>query len=106
MTRYEGLELATLVPVNLDSGRCHVHVDRAGLGICVECRVVICSECTTPFEGINRCAACLEARLAQQRTLAARNDWSVSGVVWGLASVGVLFCGFYACASLLEKLAQ
>ena len=41
------------------SGRCHYHPDRTGLGICVECRRVICRECTTPFEGINRCACLL-----------------------------------------------
>lgn len=42
---------------------CHHHPQRLGIGICVECRQVVCAECSTPFEGINRCAPCL-VRLA------------------------------------------
>ena len=59
------------------SGRCHYHPERAGLGICVECRQVICRECTTQFEGINRCAKCLAARLSQAQKIVARSEWGV-----------------------------
>ncbi len=86
----------------LGSGRCHYHPERAGLGICVECRNVICTECTTQFEGINRCAQCLGARLAKARTLIVRKDWSVGSVLLALVAVAVLFGGFYGLASLVR----
>lgn len=75
----------------LGSGRCHYHPDRAGLGICVECRHVICRECTTQFEGINRCASCLEKRLAQTRTVSERREWSAGNVFFALVALGTLF---------------
>ena len=84
----------------LGSGRCHYHPDRAGLGICVECRNVICTECTTQFEGINRCAQCLGDRLVQARKLVDRKDWSVGSVLLALMAVTMLFGGFYGLASL------
>ncbi len=81
------------------SGRCFYHPDRAGLGICVECRNVICVECTTQFEGINRCARCLAARLAKAKKLVARQDWSVSNLLLALISFGAI----YGIAWLLSK---
>ena len=72
------------------SGRCHYHPERAGLGICVECRQVICRECTTQFEGINRCARCLEAQLKRARTLRDRKEWSLGNVLLALLSVAVV----------------
>lgn len=82
------------------SGRCHYHAERAGIGICVECRQVICQECTTQFEGINRCARCLAKRLAESRQIPPRREWTsgnlllaagsfvaVLGCVWGLAAL-------------------
>ena len=84
----------------LGSGRCHYHPERAGLGICVECRNVICTECTTQFEGINRCAKCLGDRLKQARKLVVRRDWSPWSVLLALMAVAVLFGGFYGLAPL------
>ncbi|HVE81328.1 MAG TPA: hypothetical protein VND93_00705 [Myxococcales bacterium] len=72
------------------SGRCHYHPERAGLGICVECRQVICRECTTQFEGINRCARCLEQKLNSARTLRDRREWSAGNVLLALLSVAVV----------------
>ena len=69
------------------SGRCHYHPERAGLGICVECRQVICRECTTQFEGINRCARCLEQKLKSAGALRDRGEWSFGNVVLGMLSV-------------------
>jgi len=89
--------------MSLGSGRCHYHPERAGLGICVECRNVICSECTTQFEGINRCAKCLAARLEQVRKSVARNDWSFGGVLLALVSFVVLFAGFYGLAAAFTR---
>jgi hypothetical protein len=85
------------------SGRCHYHPDRAGLGICVECRRVICRECTTQFEGINRCANCLQKRLKALEGPAERSEWSVGNVLLALVSVGVVFVGIWMVAALAAK---
>lgn len=89
--------------MSLGSGRCHYHPDRSGLGICVECRNVICSECTTQFEGINRCAQCLGARLEQMKKLQARDDWSFGAVALALVSLAVLFASFYGLAAAFAR---
>jgi hypothetical protein len=39
---------------------CHFHSDRPGIGICMRCRVVICSACCTRVNGVNHCHACLK----------------------------------------------
>lgn len=44
---------------------CVNHPDREAIGICVECRARICSECVTKVDGINYCVSCY-ARLADQ----------------------------------------
>ena len=87
--------------MSLGSGRCNDHPDRPGLGICVECRKVICSECTTQFEGINRCAQCLKARLEKLERLDLRRDWSLSGVALALLSLGLLFLAFLGISTVL-----
>jgi hypothetical protein len=73
------------------SGRCHYHPERTGLGICVECRRVICRECTTQFEGINRCASCLGKRLQALEGPAERREWSVGNVLLALVGAAVLY---------------
>jgi hypothetical protein len=88
--------------MSLGTGRCYEHPDRPGLGICVECRRVICSECTTQFEGINRCARCLQGRLGQLQGLAARNDWSVVGVLQALAATATFSAGLWLLARVLS----
>ncbi|SEK54898.1 MULTISPECIES: hypothetical protein [Stigmatella] len=85
------------------SGRCHYHPDRAGLGVCVECRRVICRECTTQFEGINRCARCLEQRLQVLKGPAPRQDWTVGNVLLALTSAAVLFIGLRLLSVLVER---
>lgn len=89
--------------MSLGSGRCHYHPERAGLGICVECRNVICIECTTQFEGINRCATCLNTRLARAKRVVARRDWSAGGVLLALLALAVLYGGFLGVAKLLSS---
>ncbi len=89
--------------MSLGSGRCYEHPDRAGLGICVECRRVICSECTTQFEGINRCARCLQARLQALKGLGARVDWSAVGVAQALAAGAALYGVVYWVARALSR---
>jgi hypothetical protein len=73
------------------SGRCHLHPDRAGVAVCVECRRVVCRECSTQFEGVNRCAACLRARAAAAPVNRVRPEWSVVNVVLALLSVGAVY---------------
>lgn len=87
----------------LGSGRCHYHPERPGLGICVECRNVICTECTTQFEGINRCAKCLSARLAAVRALVDRQDWSFGNLFLALLAVALLFGSFFGLAAMAQK---
>jgi hypothetical protein len=85
--------------MSLGSGRCHYHPERPGLGICVECRNVICTECTTQFEGINRCARCLEARRSRASSAGARRDWSPTGVLLALVALGLVFGGVLGVAA-------
>ena len=73
------------------SGRCYEHPDRAGIGICVECRNVICQECTTQFEGINRCARCLGKRLAVAKKAVLRQEWSAGNVFLALVAIAVVW---------------
>ena len=84
------------------SGRCHYHPDRAGLGICVECRRVICRECTTQFEGINRCASCLEKRLLILEGPQVRTDWSIENVLLALVSFGIIYGSIRLLAGLVN----
>ncbi len=85
------------------SGRCFYHPDRAGLGICVECRNVICVECTTQFEGINRCAKCLAARLSTAQKIVARSEWGAGNLILMLLSVAFLFGSFLALARIFKS---
>ncbi|MCA2980505.1 MAG: hypothetical protein INH41_28895 [Myxococcaceae bacterium] len=87
--------------MSLGSGRCHYHPDRSGLGICVECRNVICVECTTQFEGINRCATCLGRRLQQARQALTRDDWSFGNLFLAAVCLLAVFGGLYGLAALL-----
>lgn len=75
----------------IGSGRCYEHPERAGIGICVECRNVICQECTTQFEGINRCARCLAKRLQVAKKAVARSEWSVGNVLLALISAAAVY---------------
>lgn len=89
--------------MNLGSGRCHYHPDRTGLGICVECHQVICIECTTQFEGINRCARCLSQKLASSRELKTRKEWGAGNVFLAVISFGFVFGLVYLAAKVLAS---
>lgn len=47
------------MPALTAAAACRNHSDREAIGICVECRARICSECVTKVDGINYCVACL-----------------------------------------------
>jgi hypothetical protein len=49
-------------PQNLPSSfRCGTHPEREGVGVCVNCRSVICVECSTKIDRMNYCIRCLAA---------------------------------------------
>ncbi|HLT29810.1 MAG TPA: hypothetical protein VK013_07190 [Myxococcaceae bacterium] len=83
--------------MSITSGRCANHPDRHGLGVCVECRKVVCEECTTRFEGINRCTTCLAKRQAALAQAPDIPEWSARVVI--PAGLGVLL--FLGLLSLL-----
>jgi hypothetical protein len=53
-------------PVTLQIAACPNHPQREAIGICVECRRRVCSECATKVDGINYCVGCL-ASLAKSQ---------------------------------------
>lgn len=76
----------------LADAHCYQHPQRLGIGICVECRQVICAECSTQFDGINRCARCL-AKLAPKSAEA--KPYAEWGVLSWLGAAAC-FAGLYA----------
>ena len=52
---------------------CFYHPDRSALAICVSCRKPICQSCSTLWEGIHHCTACL----AQRRATVSRSGTGV-----------------------------
>lgn len=68
----------------------------------MECRNIICVECTTQFEGINRCSACLAVKLSKVKRAPTRQEWSVSNISLALLAAGL----FYGSVYFLVALAQ
>jgi hypothetical protein len=71
---------------------CYHHPQRLGIGICVECRQVVCAECSTQFEGINRCASCL-AKLAPKTDTSkhVRSEWGFGSLLGATVALGLLW---------------
>ena|SRR5438445_10499786 len=84
------------------SGNCHYHPARPGIGICVECRQVICQECTTQFDGINRCAACLAKMSRRQADAGPRHAWGAGAVFGSLVCFGAIFGAVYLFAWIIS----
>lgn len=68
---------------------CQNHPAREAIGVCVECRARICSECVTKVDGINHCVACYAkvadrgaARRAPKRTPTGRVVEAVGAASW------------------------
>ena len=68
------------------SARCFYHPDRQALAVCVSCRKPICQSCSTLWEGMHHCAACLSER----RSTVARRGAAVRTIVLGLLTLGLL----------------
>jgi hypothetical protein len=52
--------------VTLQIAACPNHPQREAIGICVECRRRVCSECATKVDGINYCVRCLATLATSQ----------------------------------------
>jgi hypothetical protein len=52
--------------------RCSNHPEREGIGICVNCRSVVCVECSTRVDRMNYCFRCLRSATADQPSVPAR----------------------------------
>lgn len=68
------------------SAHCFYHPDRAAIAICVSCRKPVCQACSTLWEGIHHCTACL----AQRRAAVGRRGTTVRTVVLGLLTLALL----------------
>lgn len=64
---------------------CANHPDRPGTAVCIGCRKVVCRECSTQWEGIHYCAACLSRRREGER----RRSGLVAWTLWGGAVAGL-----------------
>ena len=74
---------------------CQNHPSREAIGICVECRARVCSECVTKVDGINYCVSCLSAladRGARKHTAERRPTprWLAYFAALALASIATL----------------
>jgi hypothetical protein len=74
---------------------CENHPAREAIGVCVQCRTRVCSECSTKVDGINYCVRCLSGLAAQGgRTLGVRRAqtrgaaWLAASAYFGLLSAG------------------
>lgn len=65
---------------------CRYHPDRPGIGVCIRCRVVICTACCTKVDGVNHCHACLKV-LAQRKV--AGPGGNAASVIGALAVLGL-----------------
>src|SRR5690349_24515029 len=77
------------------SFRCPVHPDREGVGICVNCRSVVCVECSTRVDRMNYCIRCLQA--ASEPLRPARGENRVAEAALG---VPLLLVSFFASAAV------
>jgi hypothetical protein len=83
------------------SGACHYHPMRPGIGVCVECRQVVCAECSTQFEGINRCAQCLGKMSRRAAAKKSGSDFGFFSIFTSLVVFGLLFGGLAWAAQAL-----
>ena len=81
---------------------CYQHPQRLGIGICVECRQVVCAECSTQFEGINRCARCLAGMAPKAKPQAAIREWGVLSLLGAACAFGLLFGGVVLVATWIR----
>ncbi len=72
---------------------CRYHPDRAGVGICMRCRAVICDACRTRVDGVNHCHACLAALARPEPKPVADRGGTGAAALLSVGAGGVLlFC--------------
>ncbi|MHC4661162.1 MAG: hypothetical protein ACYS8W_05685 [Planctomycetota bacterium] len=76
------------MPQGISESSCANHPKRKGMGICVVCRKVICSECLTRIEGIIHCKDCLSGRLEKEKKTA------FAGIAGRFFAVTLIVLGF------------
>ncbi|MEC7521232.1 MAG: B-box zinc finger protein [Myxococcota bacterium] len=81
---------------------CQNHPEREAIGICVECRARICSECVTKVDGINYCVACYAALAERGARRRASEGRASSTWVAALAALGLLLVTTLLTWGLLE----
>lgn len=65
---------------------CFSHPDRSALAICVSCRKPVCQSCSTLWEGMHHCTACLALR----RATASQRGTGVRAVFMVLLTLALL----------------
>ncbi|HWM90864.1 MAG TPA: hypothetical protein VN493_08865 [Thermoanaerobaculia bacterium] len=65
---------------------CYYHPDRSALAICVSCRKPICQSCSTLWEGMHHCTACL----AQRRTATGQRSAALRTIAVALLTLALL----------------
>lgn len=85
---------------------CKNHPDRSGIGQCVQCRTVICFECSTRYQGINYCVTCLK-----KIQTARQPSGTAPGIPWllyvcALLSIPLIFYAYVLSAHCLVSIAD
>ena len=82
------------------STQCHYHPERDGVGICMKCNKVICTECSTRIDGINHCAACVAGLVRDRKESSVVDNVKLKSVgIVGMSCVVAL--GVYAIMHML-----
>jgi B-box zinc finger protein len=69
---------------------CENHPQREAIGVCVQCRTRVCSECSTKVEGINYCVRCLAGLAREGGRSAERSRARPAGGLAYVAAAGYL----------------
>lgn len=81
---------------------CTNHLDREAIGICVECRSRVCSECVTKVDGINYCVSCLAALAERSARRAPSEVRATASWLAGLSALALLGAAVLVTWGLLE----
>ena len=99
----------TGVPQNLPSAfRCANHPEREGVGICVNCRSVVCVECTTRVDRMNYCYRCLQqaaepAREAKRENRTAEVALGIPLLLLAFAATAAVFAAMGFLLAVLRQ---
>jgi hypothetical protein len=85
---------------------CCLHPQRKAIGLCVQCRIPICSECSTRIDGINYCQSCLSTLHQPQSAgnLQPHRQFSLSNFLLILAGGLLIWLTFYLLGALWIRL--